>query len=947
MLSLNTSRQETGSQARTKAISLRQAWLKYRIDFRENGRVVPEDFWALKEINLEVNRGEIIGLIGENGAGKTTLLKLIAGMLAPDKGAVEVNGTVSALMEIGAGLQQDLTGRENIYLVSSLSGLSKAQVDERFEDIVRFAEIGRFINAPVKIYSQGMYMRLAFAIAIHVHPDILLLDDMFVVGDVYAQHKCVHKIFELKERGMTILFALQDLEMLKRVCSRGVFLREGAIIRDGPVDAVCGYYMETVGSREGIGIVQKDPLGVIFNNGKLILRWKNQTITCNLGGHSSMLIAGREYLSTTAEWQVQDVQPNGEIVAAGTWPDIPVTQYWKIRFLNEKEFSWEIALKAPTRISIEKIDIRNFFIDTYKNWLTVDGERDFPPAFVHEMKGNCAVIDDPASGVVGLKGDHLAGRDLPTVIFDTLHDAAKTICQAGNTGSEICGRIVQHQVFSLHSDSYYGEGTHRCFSVRLKLFGAEEEAQVKGYLAHARQIIRESTIIRKGPLSLYCKDNRIELYWQDTLLTREAGLNTKFRCQDRDYGASLGHWNVCKKGEEEIIIGISWDDDPSFTQTWKLSLHSEDTIRWEVETNSVKNIKLRQKQVELVLSEAYERWFTAREQGDFAKLEKKGGAAGLNNYIAASMGVGCVGGHQDMLLPTIIFNQEDTIPRASFIYKLEEQDLNTALRYLALDFQKDFYTPPGACTYFKGTIQIGPGVRIGADHPAMESNTRPPVFRLNRTSVVFDHGKGKIFWNGRELTKGLGMYSSIFSNGVWHDSSQAFWEIVQSEETRLSCIGHWCWVPMRQSWEIALLDEKTISWKVEKTAWDAFPVEKEQVNIMLSDAYREWFVHKQFHERFPAQFREHNGAFWDRLWCREGAFPIGLKKCALKKDILDRQHLPTVVFDCPGNCQARYSAIENTDDLFQARVLQYELHQNQKSGTEPVAYFEGHIKIIP
>jgi ABC-type polysaccharide/polyol phosphate transport system ATPase subunit len=166
----------------TTVISLKGASIKYKIEFKEEKRAVFEDIWVLKDFSADIKSGECVGIIGENGAGKTTLLRLVAGMLKPDKGSVEVKGRVSALMDIGAGFQKDATGKENIYLVSSLFGLDKKDIEKRYKEITDFAGLGRFINAPVKVYSQGMYMRLAFAIAIHVDPDILLVDDIFSVG---------------------------------------------------------------------------------------------------------------------------------------------------------------------------------------------------------------------------------------------------------------------------------------------------------------------------------------------------------------------------------------------------------------------------------------------------------------------------------------------------------------------------------------------------------------------------------------------------------------------------------------------------------------------------------------------------------------------------------------------------------------------------------------------
>ena len=182
-------------------IEFHNVYEKYRIKFIAEGKVSWEEIWALRDLSFKVANSEVLGVIGENGAGKTTLLKLIAGMLIPDRGTVNVHGKVSTLMELGAGFNSEFTGRENIVLNAKIYGFSEDALEQQMEKIVEFAGLGKFIDAPIKYYSQGMYMRLAFALAIFVEPDILLIDDILAVGDEEAQQKCIKKIFELKESG--------------------------------------------------------------------------------------------------------------------------------------------------------------------------------------------------------------------------------------------------------------------------------------------------------------------------------------------------------------------------------------------------------------------------------------------------------------------------------------------------------------------------------------------------------------------------------------------------------------------------------------------------------------------------------------------------------------------------------------------------------------------------
>ncbi len=218
--------------------------------FGKTPRQYFQEYWALKNISFEVKKGETFGIIGRNGAGKSTLLQLLCGTLTPSDGTVEINGRVAALLELGAGFNPEFTGQENVYLNASVLGLRKEEVDLRLDSIMAFADIGEFINQPVKTYSSGMFVRLAFAIAIHVEPSILIVDEALSVGDIAFQNKCVLKIRELREKGTTLLFVTHDLSILQLICDRVAWLRGGEIVMTGdPVKVSQEYYVETTGSQ--------------------------------------------------------------------------------------------------------------------------------------------------------------------------------------------------------------------------------------------------------------------------------------------------------------------------------------------------------------------------------------------------------------------------------------------------------------------------------------------------------------------------------------------------------------------------------------------------------------------------------------------------------------------------------------------------------------------------
>ena len=205
-----------------------------------------EELWALKEVDFEVGEGETFGIVGPNGAGKSTVLKLMARIIEPTLGQVVVNGRISPLLEVGAGFHPDLTGRENIYLNAALFGLSQRETEARFDEIVQFSELGDFIDVPLKHYSAGMHMRLGFAVAVHVNPTILLIDEVLAVGDEAFQRKCLAKIEEFQREGRTIIYVSHSLPTVKKLCNRALWLDRGCVKGIGSAEKVVDEYLEAV-----------------------------------------------------------------------------------------------------------------------------------------------------------------------------------------------------------------------------------------------------------------------------------------------------------------------------------------------------------------------------------------------------------------------------------------------------------------------------------------------------------------------------------------------------------------------------------------------------------------------------------------------------------------------------------------------------------------------------
>ncbi len=210
----------------------------------QTANIAEETIWALKDVSFEVRQGEVVGIIGRNGAGKSTLLKILSRITVPTEGSAIIHGRVGSLLEVGTGFNPELTGRENVYLNGAILGMKKAEIDRKLDEIVAFAEVERFIDTPVKHYSSGMTVRLAFAVAAHLEPEILLVDEVLAVGDLAFQRKCLGKMQDVSQSGRTVLFVSHNMPAVTRLCTRAILLEAGRVVANGPTNEVVGLYTQ-------------------------------------------------------------------------------------------------------------------------------------------------------------------------------------------------------------------------------------------------------------------------------------------------------------------------------------------------------------------------------------------------------------------------------------------------------------------------------------------------------------------------------------------------------------------------------------------------------------------------------------------------------------------------------------------------------------------------------
>lgn len=349
------------------------------------GRDGRKGFTALKNVSLEVRQGESLGIIGGNGSGKSTLLKILAGVTLPSTGEVEVRGRVASLLELGAGFHPMLTGRENIYLNAGIYGLRRGEVDAMLEEIVEFSGIREFIDRPVDTYSSGMYVRIAFSVAIHMNPDIFLVDEVLAVGDEEFQRKCRRKLGELREAGKTILFVSHDLGIVNTVCDRVVLLSHGELLERGTPQQTFDYYLRQIGHAGGIHRLVHGEQEALFSNGKISLFKRSEELTAADGIYAVLQSMGQFHLSSTADWRLLKSSEE-HFVAEGVMPRVPARFRFDAR-RTAKGIALNFSLIAEHPFSVDTLSLVLALPAAVDRW-SFDGQvleaREITPAHVHD-----------------------------------------------------------------------------------------------------------------------------------------------------------------------------------------------------------------------------------------------------------------------------------------------------------------------------------------------------------------------------------------------------------------------------------------------------------------------------------------------------------------------------------------------------------------------------------
>jgi ABC-type polysaccharide/polyol phosphate transport system ATPase subunit len=309
-----------------------------------------ELFWALREVSFNLDRGEVVGIIGRNGSGKSTLLKILSRITPPTEGKVRLRGTVSSLLEVGTGFHPELTGRENVFLNGAILGMTRAETARRFDEIVAFAEVERFLDTPVKRYSSGMAMRLAFAVAAHLEPDILIVDEVLAVGDAEFQKKCLGRMDGVTSRGRTVLFVSHQMNQIRRLCRRCIWLQDGRVMMDGPTSVVTGAYeAASMGTGSDANhynvrildwriVDGSDHSHVLESDGPVTVRFRVQSTMTLRIGHHSIALMNEDRIAWGMEIQNFELDPGTQELVY-SFPSLPLSPgayTWRLVFYDHR-----------------------------------------------------------------------------------------------------------------------------------------------------------------------------------------------------------------------------------------------------------------------------------------------------------------------------------------------------------------------------------------------------------------------------------------------------------------------------------------------------------------------------------------------------------------------------------------------------------------------------------
>lgn len=679
---------------------------RYDIEIVIDGKPVRESFLALQDISFLVRQGESVAVVGPNGSGKSTLLRLIAGLLKPERGVVRVNGRVGSLLDLTAGFHPELTGRDNLLLNASLYNFSRDEFNSKYEQILEFADIGKFINVPVRCYSQGMYVRLAFSLAIHVDPDILLIDDCLAVGDDNFRMKSIDKALELKSQNKTIIFVTHDFGLARQLCGRGIYLKESRIIKDADVEETLSCYLQPSVIGKGVykyiearaqeeenkRILEEErrlleierrkagetlfcgsSLKLVIAPGKVRLFNNGEELTADYGLQTLFNLDGNDIGSSSAIWKIRKISDK-KVVCFIKWPKPrSIFQVWTWQILNDAVVAWEVESQSSdySRIENERVEL----------YLRVSG----------------GVLN---KNILGNKSRVIFCGEGPGLRFETLRSDQISGVAIDDEG------LLRPYFLTVN---YRQESADQLGQFRWKYFSGR-------FYTSAADIPGESNILEpcrlsSGRSALEFKEGICRVYNNDIELTAGLGAYTSLYAKGIWYDSKQALWRIIYKDmvNKRIMVEGAWPWLP-VSQIWEIAKVDENNITFRFVMKVLKRVRIDMQETVIMFSNKYEQWSTGEERKDFLAEYTSDDLFRLCLWAAKSDGMTSVSLYS-CDLPTVIFK-----PNAMAKHKVIVENAAhiegipaRVLHCLRSNKEGQAYFDPGEYEFFDGLVNIKGG----------------------------------------------------------------------------------------------------------------------------------------------------------------------------------------------------------------------------------------------
>jgi ABC-type polysaccharide/polyol phosphate transport system ATPase subunit len=650
-------------------------------------------FTALDDVTFSVEPGESLGIIGANGSGKSTLLKIIAGVTVPTSGHVRVNGRIASLLELGAGFHPMLTGRENVYLNAGILGMRHEQVDQVLEQIVEFSGIREFIDNPVDTYSSGMYVRIGFAVASHVNPDIFLVDEVLAVGDEEFQRKCRRRLGELREEGKTLIFVSHDLGAVGAICDRIVLLDKGHMIARRTPQETINFYLRRVGREKGVHNFADGPIEVTFNQGRLSIFVDKQEVTHPHGCDFGVQTMERWEDSTVAEWEVTERRANG-CTARGKMPRLPVTLVWDMA-LEAGNLTWRVSLDCEREALVEAYGANLHFPDRYTHWMYGADAGLFPEILPEDTE--VSLVVSPELGVHEAAAFPEEGSALPPVLVELGNQNVHIAARWSNTEYTTGSRVLQVGARIPDMERPVPKGSKEFMALTVHLGMSRQECETR-----MRQHAERQTL-HLGDWAAEFERGALKLRYKGVPITSSV----------HGYSSLLvgGLWNdstnlrweaTSREGDAFVAEGASRRHP--FKQEWRVIPHT-DSFVIEMWIEATETLAVDEYQMSVVLRPEYSEWKTQHEAGTFPDIQ-----ADARDWIHLN---------RDYTPDTSITALSSSLPSVTLQARMEGTPfrmtaINTdaahncrVLQALRIPERGQIHFEPGKHLYFRGSVVVG------------------------------------------------------------------------------------------------------------------------------------------------------------------------------------------------------------------------------------------------